>query len=234
MRIAICDDEPIFLRRYSQIIKEFKTMDEMIEVQTFTCGLDLIDDIELMGSHYDLVFLDIVMAKIDGIATAKRLKQLCAQTEIVFLTSSEDYALASYEVEALSYILKNNQVITTKIHDILTKVTTKQQRYLVIRNKSAIEKIAVTDILYIESNRRKILVKTPTKTYETYEQLSGLLFELETQHFVRCHRSYAVNLRFIQKITPKEILLTTGEAICVSRGNVEAVKTAFITYLQQC
>ncbi len=234
LKIAICDDEVIFIDMYKKVIKKIQDEHQYnLDIHTYRCGEDLIDDMIIHEKQFDLIFLDIVMGTLNGIETAREIRKMSQMVPIVFLTSSKEYALDSYEIRAFNYIMKNSSQLEAQMLEAIVACCQKKVTYITIQNKFIIEKIDVNDIVYIESNRRKIIVKTKSDMYETYEKLDTIFAKLSPFGFVRTHRSYIVNLAYIQKITPKEIMTIFGDSVIVSRSNADSVKMKFMEYLQQ-
>lgn len=233
IKIAICDDENIFIENYIEIINNIKKDNKYnIEIHTFNSGKDLIKYTTINDVKFDLVFLDIIMKEINGIDTAKLLKRADEHTEIVFLTSSKEYALDSYDIKAFNYIIKSSEQLESKIYEAIKNSYEKKDNYIVINNKSFIEKIQISKIIYIESNKRKIIFNTVDGKHETYEKLDNIYEKLESYGFVKTHRSYIINMYFIKKIGQKELITTTGDIILISRSNTDIVRDRFIKYLE--
>lgn len=232
MRIAICDDEKIFLSKYVEIINNIKTeYNYQVEIAIFNSGEELLKNILFNESFFDLIFLDIIMEEINGVDTAKKIKQINETTEIVFLTGSKEFALSGYEVNALNYIMKDSHTIKEKIYKAMDYVYSKLNNYIVINNKSCIYKIDIRKIIYIESNRRKVAIKTTEDNYETYEKLDNMYEKVKQFGFIKCHRSYIVNMAFIKRIEIKDIITASNDIVPISRNNLDNVKSSFMSYL---
>lgn len=234
IRVAICDDEEIFLNDYAKMINSIKKLyNYNIEIFKFNSGEELLNFISINEIKFNIIFLDIIMDKIDGIETAKKIRQIDTMTEIIFLTSSKDYALEGYEVKAYNYIVKSSDSIEEKIYESIRDLYSKVNDFIVINNKSGIERIETKKIVYIESNKRKIIFNTIENEYEMYEKLDNIYEELKHRGFIKVHRSYIVNREFIKKIEAKDIITTTGEIIPISRSKLDEVKLSFMEYLEE-
>lgn len=231
IKVAICDDEIFYLDTYLKMINRMKTK-YSIEVHRFNSGEDLINYMVINEIQFDLVFLDIIMGELNGIETAKKIKQINETTEIVFLTSSKEYALDGYEIRAFNYIIKNSQNVEERIYAAIKYTCAKSNDYILINNKSSIEKIEINKIIYIESNKRKIKIKTIDSEYEMYEKLDNVYEKIKKFGFMKSHRSYIINMHYIKKIEVKDITTTMGDIIPISRGKVDEVKNNFINYLE--
>lgn len=234
IRVAICDDEKIFLDDYVKIINNIKKLYSYnIEIFKFNSGEELLNFININEMKFNIIFLDIIMEKINGVETAKKIRQIDKITEIIFLTNSKDYALEGYEVKAYNYIVKSSEFMEEKIYESIRDLYSRVNDFIVINNKSVIERIETKEIVYIESNKRKIIFNTTECKYEMYEKLDNIYADLKQRGFIKVHRSYIVNREFIKKIEAKDIITTTGEIIPISRSKFDEVKLSFIEYLEE-
>ncbi|MEN8076904.1 LytTR family DNA-binding domain-containing protein [Clostridioides difficile] len=234
IKVAICDDEEIFLNDYAKVINNIKKLYSYnIEIFKFNSGEELLNFISINEIKFNIIFLDIIMDKIDGIETAKKIRQIDTMTEIIFLTSSKDYALEGYEVKAYNYIVKSSDFIEYKIYEVIRDLYSRVNDFIVINNKSGIERVETNKIVYVESNKRKIIFNTIENEYEMYEKLDNIYEKLKQRGFIKVHRSYIVNREFIKKIEAKDIVTTTGEIIPISRSKLDEVKLSFMEYLEE-
>lgn len=234
IKVAICDDEEIFLNDYAKVINNIKKLYSYnIEIFKFNSGEELLNFISINEVKFNIIFLDIIMDKIDGIETAKKIRQIDTITEIVFLTSSKYYALEGYEVKAYNYIVKSSGSIEYKIYEVIRELYSRANDFIVINNKSGVERIETKKIVYIESNRRKIIFNTTEFKYDMYEKLDNIHTKLKQRGFIKVHRSYIVNREFIKKIESRDIITTTGDIIPISRSKLDEVKLSFMEYLEE-
>ena len=234
IRVAICDDEKIFLNDYVKIIDNIKKLYSYnIEIFEFKSGEELLKFSSINKMKFDIIFLDIIMDKMNGIETAKKIREFDTKTEIIFLTSSKDYALEGYEVKAYNYIIKGSECVKDKIYETIRELYSKDDDFIVIHNQSGIEKIEINKIVYIESNGRKIIFNTTEFKYETYEKLDNIYNKIKNRGFIKTHRSYIINRAFIKKIESRDIITTTEDIIPISRGRLGEVRLSFIKYLEE-
>lgn len=105
IRIAVCDDSPDFLQRAVDMVERWSQQCGIpTEIYPFDNGDALLSKNAV--THMDIIFLDIIMPLQNGIDTAKELRQNDNAAKIIFLTSSPEFALESYEVKAQGYLLK--------------------------------------------------------------------------------------------------------------------------------
>lgn len=230
IKVAFCDDESIFLNNYAKVINLLK-LNYSLECHFFASGEELLNYMLMHEVKFDLLFLDIIMEKINGIEVAKKIREIDRDVEIVFLTSSQEYALASYEIKAFNYIMKQSSQFEKKIVEAIEHASSRKQDFLLVINKSTVEKVPINKIIFIESDKRKVIIHTTEAVYEMYNKLDHLVKKLDNPKFVRTHRSYLLNMDYIQKIEKKEILTTNQQLIPISRGRTEEIKELFIQYL---
>ena len=124
-KIAICDDEIHFRNEIKEILKNYLTYKGIIyEIDTFRSGKEFIDlGIEII--KYKIVFLDINMDEMDGIKTAKSIRQVSNEVFIAFITAYVNYAFEGYKVDAVRYILKNNINFVESVHECIDAINIK-------------------------------------------------------------------------------------------------------------
>lgn len=231
IKIAFCDDELILLDNYAKVMNHLK-LNYNFECHYFKSGEELLNYMLIHEAEFNLLFLDIIMDEIDGMELAKKIRQIDQDTEIVFLTSSPEYAVASYEIKALNYIIKQSNQLEIKIVEAIEHTSSKKQDYFLVVNKSTVEKIKINTIIFIESDKRKVIIHTTESVYEMYNKLDQIADKLNNSKFIRTHRSYLLNMDYIKKIETKEIVTTHQQLIPISRGRADEIKELFIKYLE--
>ena len=125
IRIAICDDEDGFLFLEQKVVSAYmKNHDYQYCVDTFSSGIDLLQpngNIE----DFDIIFLDINMNELDGLETAKKIRECGSRAYIVFVTAFVTYALEGYKVDAIRYLLKESDSLEPSIEECLDSIIQK-------------------------------------------------------------------------------------------------------------
>lgn len=232
MKIIICDDEA----KYRQLLHEHILRDSFacnyeVEVTEYAGGKPLLAAME-NGDFADVYFLDIQMENgtDDGIRVAKELRRLGCKGLIVYVTGFIDYVQTGYEVKAFRYLLKS------QIQDGLAKVLGDIRRELMGEESFCFQvngeniRINLRDILYLESDKRRVLVVTEQEEYLYYGKLDEAQKQLES--FFRCHRSFLVNPAQIKKHSGEEIVLQNGKEIPISRTYAKDVKRRLMLELK--
>lgn len=201
MRIAFCDDNAEELKLFESMLSEYKN--GPISIRCYQNGTDLINAVH-NGTHFDVIFLDIIMPGTSGINIAKELRDYDQRVEIVFLTISPDFALESYSVRARHYIIKPPMPHTlfALLDDIRSTMQRESREVLVINTKSGLRKLVVSHLEFCEIIRRTLHYHMTNGA--VYEE-NGNLGELENRllhfdGFIKPHRSYIVNMDYIAHI----------------------------------
>lgn len=230
MRIAICDDQVQCRTQAVTAIRECLRGPGYL-VDPFKDGKTFLQDFS--KKPYDLVFLDIEMPEMDGIAVARRLRQLSKDVPIVFLTSHIEFALEGYEVNALRYLTKPINI--QKLQEVLAYVQAQmqQQRVLWVKNDLTEEKVHIKDILFLEAQNQNIVIYTKQGEYTVRYNLSDYENELKDDGFFRIHRGYLVALRHVKSMGKHEVTLSDSTVLPVSRTKEKELKDALFQYVRK-
>lgn len=238
IKIAICDDQPDELAELAAIIKNYcKSRQKTISLDCFQSSRALLDIVEDQN-HFDILILDIILPDMDGIALAKALRAVDDESTIIFLTTSPDYALKSYEVNAFQYLLK--PLDRQKFYDILDKLldrlTLTQTQRLVITTPQGIQSLKAYDITYVEHISHVLYIHTKDDNTIATANSTITLTELENQLndpacFLRPHRAFVVNLYAISTLNSDSFILEDGTTIPIAGRRYTAVKEQYLNFL---
>lgn len=218
INILICDDRESESEKLAQM-----TIGSGIEVniKTFNDSSEAFRFIS-EGAAVDVCFLDIIMPETNGIALAEKLRAAGYTGEIVFITGSNDFACESYRVNAFSYLLK--PLSSDNVRGILEKLDyvlkNKDKEGLLIKTSGAARFIMFRDISYVEVIQHKVYFRLKngeeTETTATFSELSRSF--LTNNRFIRCHRSFIVNMDNVSSVTGREIIMRGGARIPISKS----------------
>ena len=233
MNIGLCDDESDELEKLDRFVRAFGQRRELpFDIACFPNGEAILSAIE-KGQGFDIIFLDIYMGGADGIAVAKEIRKRDGKCAIVFETSSRERAIDGYAVRALQYLLKplTEEAVTSALNQALEAIVQKEERFIQIRNRQGNYRILLDDILFAESDARIVSVHLKGEDpISFYDRLDNFQKQCNDERFVRCHKSFLVNLDHVHAIVNNDILMETGEDIHISM-NVSAIKAAFASYV---
>ena len=230
MRVAVCDDDERQLDITKTALEQaYKSLDLLIDV--YQDGNELLNRIEHI--FYDLVILDIEMPGMNGIETGKRLRAVADKTAIVFLTSHIEYALEGYEANALRYLMK--PVSVEKLSEIIRYLIERQkkERKLLLKQGDETTTVSILDILYMEAQNQNIRVVTSNGEYVNRYNLSDYEKEMTEYGFFRIHRGYLVNLGHVSRILGREVVMSDGTHLPVSRNKERIFKESLYRYIRE-
>lgn len=229
MRIAICDDEEpqrLLLKKY---LEEWARQNKIIlETEQFVNGESFLFDWE-DDRNYDLLIFDIEMGRLNGVELAAAIREKDDGIPILFVTGYDKYMLQGFEVSALHYLLK--PVNPEKLFGVLDKlrIKKKQEDKLFFQTEKGPVSLPVSRIWYIEARAHQSVLYTEEEEYTLRAPISEIARQLGgRREFVRCHRSYLVNLHHVSAIVKPELFLDDRRRLPVSRSAEKEVNRLFI------
>lgn len=233
MKIAICDDELSYLDKTEALIRQWadqRGIDVML--YRFTNGDDLIQAHQTYCM--DLILLDIIMPLLNGMDTARELRHDHQSVPIIFLTSSREYAVDSYEVKAFNYLMK--PIEADRLFDTLDdfrKTTYTAREAFAAQTDTGFCRITLEDVEYLEAQNKRVLVSLSNNTNIEIRELFSKCEEIfnPEKGFFKCHRSYIINLNHVEQFTKTQISTKNGTNIPISRNNYAAFKEAYFSYM---
>lgn len=233
LRIAICDDQPIFLEPFSELLSLYGAQNKQdFDIQAFTDGNLLLESTQT----FDIIFLDIDMPTIDGMAVAKALRDRGIESLIVFVTSHQERVFDAFEVSAFRFLIKpaEKASLFTVMDAALTALAERSSHVLVIELPTTrFVQVPIGEILYLESLGKYTYLHTTQEVYETKYPLKHFEEQLENKGFFRSHKSYLVNLKQVKTHTQQGITMLNGAEVHLSRLKASSFKKVFIAELMR-
>jgi len=221
MNILICDDVQDEALKLENAVKEadFKT--------NITCFLKPQDVLNYIknGAYIDVCFLDIIMPEMNGIELAGKMRSGGFNGKIVFLTSSKDYGVESYQVKAYSYLLKpvNVKDVIRLLNEIKNDTSASDTAGIKIETRNIIRFVYFFEISFVEVINKNVYFRLlDGSEIVIFASLNDVLPVLKADgRFAQCHRSYVVNIDAVTQILGKEIILRCGRKVPISRSYKE-------------
>lgn len=236
MRIALCDDDTTELEKIKKTVAEFidENLDtEEITVNTFSSGDDVLRFISKFGG-FDLLILDIVMPGMNGIELATEIRLKNGKCKIIFLTSSPEYAVNSYKVNAFHYLIKPLTDIELKLllKKVMEELVSEESDSIVVKEKGKLTRVQISKIKYLESIKHTIVIHLKgddkISSYGTMNEFYDAL--LVEKCFIKCHKSFIMNMNYVQSITNKDFILIDKTLVPISKLVYTQVKNIYIDY----
>lgn len=228
MNIGICDDEPLFIETIVNFIESFKTAHNFsANLYTYQNGLSLLES----SIIFDAVFLDVEMPLLNGMETARHLYKEQPDCFIIFITSHVETMPDAFEVRAFRYLLKPIQF--PQLNQCLIDLTEKLAfNYIILNEDTGEQIIPIKDIIYIEASSKYSYIRTQKDTYFSQNGISYWEQELISHHFYRCHKTYLVNLEYVEALYKNYAILSNKERVAISRRKMTQFKEAFFAYIR--
>lgn len=234
IKIAFCDDDMEVLHQMNELLDRYRVeRNEDITYAAFQSPFELLTEIE-KGIRPDILFLDVVMPGQNGMDVAKEIRQYDTNMKIIFLTSSPEFAVESYTVGAYFYQLKPiwEESFFRLMDSVLAECTKTQENSLILRSKEGITRIDLEKLEYCEVIGRTLFFHLGNgKVFESVGSLDDLFLQLKPYgNFLRPHRSFLVNMDYIQNISYRAIKLISLAEIPIPHGKCSEIKNKYLEY----
>lgn len=224
MNCIIVDDEPLAI----EVIESYLNKVESLKsVGSFRNAIKAFEFMQT--TQVDLIFLDIQMPKLTGIDFLKTIKN---PPKVIFTTAYREYALEGYELEISDYLLKpisferfmkaiakvmSSSAENTPHTETVAINSAEDNPFIFFKSEKKMVKVHLNDILYIESIKDYVKIKTAEKETITHQKISFMESSLSPQHFIRIHRSFIINICKIDSFSATEVEIS-GESIPIGRS----------------
>ena len=234
IKIAFCDDDMEVLHQMNELLDRYRVeRNEDITYAAFQSPFELLTEIE-KGLRPVILFLDVVMPGQNGMDVAKEIRQYDTNMKIIFLTSSPEFAVESYSVGAYFYQLKPiwEESFFRLMDAVLAECEKKKKNSLILRSKDGITRIDLQQLEYCEVLGRKLLFHLENgavlESAGSLDDLAGQL--MQYSNFFRPHRSFLVNMEYIQNISSRSIKMVNDAEIPIPHGKCSEIKNTYIEY----
>lgn len=236
--IFLCDDNQHMINKYRNLINRFANKNQITyTLSAFTSGEALIFHLSDRPNQANIIYLDILMGTLNGIETAKQLRKLGCNSEIIFLTTCEDYVFEAFDASPVQYLIKDS-TSAERFEEILLRAVSlaegKKSEMFVCESNSVRKVIPIKDIQCFEIFKRLVRVHYQgEERFDYYGTMEQLEKQMLKKDFVRVHRSYMVNLQYIGKFQRPNLILKTGEVIPIGVTYTKQVDQAFSEYISR-
>lgn len=229
--IFVCDDDI----NITEFLKFFimKHFGDEYKVITMNRCQELIGMVEMNERVPDILIMDINLQDGNGIETVKHLQKLHPKLKVIYLTGIINYATAIFETNPAYFLVK--PINENNLSDAITKVSKEiefdKSDSIVIKTNGSEIILYRREIMYVESQGRKlVLYMADGKKSEIYEKMDVIQEQLGAS-FIRSHKSFLINMKYITERTNKEFYLSDGKVLPISKPNLKDAKIKFISYL---
>lgn len=229
---VICEDQPSELEYIErELYKEFQNVNFPVHFDNFQSGTALLNTLNQCEKYYDILFLDIEMPGINGIDLCKRIRSQFPESLVIFISNKEELVFQTFEVRPFRFIRKNHfqSELSQLVSAIIFELRSHEYIQISVQelHSSNVYTWDINQILYVEALSKRCRVVTKTSCIELQYRFMNFEAQLVPHCFLKPHRSFLVNYRFISVIQKDSIILDNGKNIPVSRNRLSDIKKQF-------
>ena len=227
MRVAVCDDERLFREYMKNAIYTYSKLNRLeITIEEFLSGEDL------LRSKYDfeIIFLDYKMEGIDGLETARVLRDKNISSTIIFLTGYPKFIYEAFEVSPFRFFRKPLEIeqLYKALDDYFKSL--EDNRPILLRINGSTVCIQTYDILYLEADNKRCYVNLPEERLHVAKTMASVENLLPKNVFHKVHRAFIVNFIYINNYDKENVYLKKGMQVPVSRKYHTSFREAYRNY----
>ena len=233
IQIAVVDDVQTEREKLGNYITRYCGDNNVsYKLAYFSCGEDLLSSLD--GS-FDLIFLDIYMTGLNGLETAKKIREKDNDALLIFSTTSSDFAVGSFRVRAFDYLVKPYAYEQlAEIMNLCEKALRQSSRYIEVKESREMVKILIRDILYADYDNHYMQIHTDANIIKTYMSFPSFAPQLlKYPQFLNCYRNCIVNMDSISSLFENDFILTNGERIPITREKRAEIRQLYADYAFQ-
>lgn len=231
LKIAVCDDEEKIVKTICNMIE--KNVNNEVSIDKFYNSFSIMEYyLKGIKKSLDILIIDVELGNDNGIFIASLIKKEYPNIKIIIVTGHVNYAEDIFETEPSYFLIKpvGEEKLVKALEKSFKEIKVDKQNSISISLKEGIIKIRISEIKYFESQGRYVLIHEKKLTRKVYLKLDDIEKELPL-NFLRCHKSYIVNMDYIKEFRSKEILLFSDDIVHVSRPKYGEAKLKFLNYL---
>lgn len=214
IRCIVVDDEPLAISLLENYIREISFLELVFSTENPVEALEY-----LRNEYADLIFLDIQMPELSGI---NFMKIVGNKLKYILTTAYAEYALEGYEHNIVDYLLKpiSLERFSKSIEKAKERLSfnTPEQRHFFVKSSGRHHKICFEEILYIESIRDYVNIKTAEEEFIVLDTLKSMEMQLPESSFIRIHKSFIINLDKIKNIGTKKVIISPEHEIPIGEN----------------
>ena len=230
IRVAIVEDEAEIREQLMGYVQRYtRQYGTAFEVKTFADGLEILEDYR---PAYDLILLDIEMKHLDGMETARRIRELDPEVMLVFITNMAQYAIKGYAVGALDYVLKPVPyfAFSQQLRKAEEQLRRRARHYLALPVEGGMRRLDSSLIYYLESEGHRVHFYTEEGDFVAAGTLKAFEEKLAERPFARCNSGYLVNLAQVKSVQQGMVQVGAYE-LQVSRPRRKAFLAALADHI---
>ena len=224
MRLAICDDDAADAAEIHSYLKEHFARNGYIgDVVSFNSGEALLS--AFSPGAFDVIFLDVYMSGITGVEAARKIRAADPDCAIVFITANPGHMPEGFALRAASYVVKpitREQMDTALLQ--CRKIFLKNARYIEAKTGGQTVRIPLPKVFYVEILNKAASIFTADGIVKTYTPIEEIERQLGGRPFLRCHRSYIVNMSHVEDVLDNDFLMRGGAKVPIRKNGMKEIR----------
>ena len=229
--VSIIDPSKEDVTRLSALIEHYFRRSSTAYVQrVYQSGMEFVRSAE----NSDIVFLETNLEKLDGLETARIIRKLGSEAQLIFIARDAEMAIHGYSVDALDYLLKPVEPadVERALDKAVRRLSSRSCAYLALKLPNGTASISTNDITYVEVFDHNLVYHTTGGDYTVRGRLGDVYEQLDHDYFLACNRSFIVNLRYVTEICTDHVILN-GTKISVSKSHRKEIQSRFSAFMDK-
>lgn len=234
-RIAICEDSKEFLRKISELTKQFfRESEEDVKIEEYENGKWLKEDI-LEKKIFDIVILDIEMPDVSGMELASLLNKSFPEAVLIFVTAHMEYAIAGYEMSVFRYIPKSrlDEMLGNALAAACQKLNLQDTEVYIVHRPEGVFRIFQKEITYIYKEDKNAIIVAGDKKIKIRTALKNVFSELDQNRFLFIERGYIVNISQISSVEKDTVVMKNGIRLPIGASRIYETKKRVLEYWKE-
>lgn len=231
--IAIVEDDETYKKDLIKNLEKYSDEKNIkFKLFEFSDGEDILEAYE---GIYELILMDIEMKFLDGMSTAKKIREIDSEVAIMFITNAPQYAINGYMVDALDYVLKPISYFnfSKRLDRALGKLKKEDEKFVMVNIDSGVKKINIKTIDFVEVQNHDLIFETDEGTFKTRGTLNDFEKTLVEYNFFRCHRCYLINVEKIDIFKGSNVITDKKNVVPVSRSKKKELMNKLNDFLNE-
>lgn len=229
--VSIIDPSKEDVTHLSALIERYFRRSGTAYVQrVYQSGMEFVRSAE----NSDIVFLETNLEKLDGLETARIIRKLGNEAQLIFIARGAEMAIHGYSVDALDYLLKPVELAAVEraLDKAVRRLSSRSCAYLALKLPNGTASISTNDITYVEVFDHNLVYHTTGGDYTVRGRLGDVYEQLDHDYFLACNRSFIVNLRYVTEICTDHVILN-GTKISVSKSHRKEIQSRFSAFMDK-
>lgn len=229
--VSIIDPSKEDVTHLSALIERYFRRNGTAYVQrVYQSGMEFVRSAE----NSDIVFLETDLEKLDGLETARIIRKLGNEAQLIFIARGAEMAIHGYSVDALDYLLKPVEpaAVERALDKAVRRLSSRSCAYLALKLPNGTASISTNDITYVEVFDHNLVYHTTGGDYTVRGRLGDVYEQLDHDYFLACNRSFIVNLRYVTEICTDHVILN-GTKISVSKSHRKEIQSRFSAFMDK-